>query len=284
MTAPLADALPYGARDIKITEYLDAQGMVLGDTSVDLPFIQRLSFVEAEEFQDLRGDDKLITTRGRGSQVNWDLESGGLSTPAWAIFTGGEVIESGLSPNRRVELRKKATQSRPFFRIDARILSDSGGDIKVRIYRARCTSDIQTDFQDGEFATTQVSGVGLPLLDDANDLIYSIFRDETPTSLTLTPDPNPVPAPLNLTVGALGGTSPAATAALTWGAVPGASGYKIEKSTDNEVTWAAGTPATSTVANVTETGLSTGVVHFRVIATVNGVDSEPSLSIAVTIP
>src|SRR5213596_1251302 len=100
MTAPVTDGLPYGVRDLKLTGYTDALGMVLGPASVDLPYIQTLNFTEAEEFAELRGDDKLITTRGRGSMVNWDLESGGLPIAAWAVFTGGSVIERGLAPNR----------------------------------------------------------------------------------------------------------------------------------------------------------------------------------------
>lgn len=191
MTAPVADALPYGVRDIKLTQYTDAVGTTLGSTSVDLPYIQTLNFTEAEEFQELRGDDRVITTRGRGSQVNWSLEAGGISTAAWAVFTGGSVTETGTSPSRVVELRKKATTSRPFFRIDGRVISDSGGDINVRIYRCRANGDIQANFQNGEFQTSSISGVGLPLLQDENDLIYSIFRRETAASLSTTPAANP---------------------------------------------------------------------------------------------
>ena len=189
---PVSDALPYGVRDIKLTQYTDAVGTELGETSVDLPYIQTLNFTEAEEFQELRGDDKVITTRGRGSQVNWSLEAGGISTAAWAVFTGGSVVETGTTPNRVSELRKKATTSRPFFRIDGRVISDSGGDVNVRIYRCRANGDIQANFTNGEFQTSQISGVGLPLLDDANDLIYSIFRRETAAALSTTPDANPV--------------------------------------------------------------------------------------------
>lgn len=188
---PLSDALPYGVRDIKLTQYTDAVGTTLNTTSVDLPYIQTLNFTEAEEFQELRGDDKVITTRGRGSQVNWSLEAGGLSPTAWAVFTGGSVVETGVTPEREVELRKKATTSRPFFRIDGRVISDSGGDVLVRIYRCRATGDVQANFTNGEFQTSQISGVGLPLLEDENDLIYSIFRRETTVSTSLTPDPNP---------------------------------------------------------------------------------------------
>lgn len=283
MSAPVADALPYGVRDCKLTEYIDAAGNVLGSTSVDLPYMQTLSFSESEEFQELRGDDKLITTRGQGAQVDWDLEAGGMSTPVWAILTGGDVVESGLTPNRVIELRKKATQSRPFFRIDGKIISDSGGDILVRIYRCRCNDTIDADFSDGEFMTTAVSGVGLPLLDDTNDLLYSIFRRETSAALTLTPDPNPVQSPLNLTAGAITGTSPAASVALTWTPVAGATAYKVEKSTDNGSTWiSAG--SNPSVANLTATGLSSGSVKFRVSAIVGGVTSDPCPPITVTIP
>lgn len=184
-------ALPYGVRDLKITPYTDAVGSVLATTSVDLPNIQTLNFTEAEEFQELRGDDKVVTTRGRGSQVNWSMEAGGLSTPAWAAITGGSVTETGTAPSRVVELRKKATQSRPYFRIDGRIISDSGGDVKVRIYRCRANGDVQANFQNGEFQVSSISGVGLPLLDDANDYIYSIFHNEAAVALTTTPDANP---------------------------------------------------------------------------------------------
>lgn len=283
MTSPVADALPYGVRDCKLTEYVDAAGNVLGATSVDLPYMQTLSFSESEEFQELRGDDKLITTRGQGAQVDWDLEAGGMSTAVWAILTGGSVIETGLTPNRVIELRKKSTESRPYFRIDGKIISDSGGDILVRIYRCRCNDTIDADFSDGEFMTTAVSGLGLPLLDDTNDLLYSIFRRETSAALTLTPDPNPVQSPLNLTAGSIGGASPAATVSLTWTPVAGATLYGVQKSTDNGVTWSsAGTDPS--VANLTATGLSTGSVQFRVRAQVNSVWSDYCPPITVVIP
>lgn len=281
MTAPVADALPYGCRDVKLTQYIDAAGMVLGTTSVDLPYMQTLNFTEAEEFAELRGDDKLITTRGRGSTVNWDLEAGGLSVKAWCVFSGGSVVETGLTPNRISEVRKKAQNDRPWFRIDAKIISDSGGDVLVRIYRCRATGDLSTNFADGEFATTSVSGTGAPLLDDANDLLYSIYRRETGATITLTPDPNPVPSPLNLAIGTKSGTSPAITINLTWTAVAGATQYKIQRSTDG-VSWAAGTPATSVTASVAQTGISTGSIYFRVAATVGGIDSDYSPAVNTT--
>lgn len=285
MTAAVTDALPYGVRDCKLTEYIDAGGTVLGTTSVDLPYMQTLSFSESEEFQELRGDDKLITTRGQGAQVEWDLEAGGMSTPVWAILTGGSVIETGVTPNRIIELRKKATESRPFFRIDGKIISDSGGDILVRIYRCRCNDTIDADFSDGEFMTTAVSGVGLPLLDDTNDLLYSIFRRETSQALTLTPDPNPIPSPLNLDVGVVTAT----TAALTWTPVAGADSYIVAEDHSSPYTThvdiSSGAGGEPTVANTSLTGLTASTTYsVTVRAVVDGVEGEPCPPVQFTTP
>lgn len=278
VSAPVSDALPYGVRDIKLTQYSDALGTVLSTTSVDLPFIQTLNFSEAEEFSELRGDDKLITTRGRGAMVNWDLESGGLPIAAWAVITGGSVIEKGVSPNRIIELQKKATQARPWFRIDGKIISDSGGDVLVRIYRCRANGDVTANFADGEFQTSSINGVGYPLLDDTNDLLYSIFRRETAEHLTLTPAPNPIQSPLNVAVGAVTSTS----IPLTWTAVPNATAYKIEYSESPFSAWTPVTPnPTSNSGSVT--GLTTATIYKIRVSTVVGADtSDPCPAIQVT--
>ena len=280
MTAPVTDGLPYGVRDIKLTQYLDALGMILGPSSVDLPYIQTLNFTEAEEYSELRGDDKLITTRGKGSQVNWDLESGGLPIAAWAVFTGGSVIERGLAPDREIELQKTATQARPWFRIDGKIISDSGGDVLVRIYRCRANGDITANFQDGEFQTSNVTGVGYPLLDDTNDLLYSIFRRETSKALTLTPDPNPIQSPLNLAAGAVTATS----VALTWTPVAGADSYIVERSVSPFSSWTALSPD-PTVANKTDsTAVASTAYKYRVKTKVGTYVSDPCPPISITTP
>lgn len=280
MTAPVTDGLPYGVRDIKLTQYLDALGMILGPSSVDLPYIQTLNFTEAEEYSELRGDDKLITTRGKGSQVNWDLESGGLPIAAWAVFTGGSVIERGLAPDREIELQKKATQARPWFRIDGKIISDSGGDVLVRIYRCRANGDITANFQDGEFQTSNIAGVGYPLLDDTNDLLYSIFRRETSKALTLTPDPNPLQSPLNLAAGAV----TASSAALTWTPVAGADAYLVERSISPFSSWTVLTP-NPTVANKTDSTVTASTTYkYRVSTKVGTYVSDPCPPISITTP
>lgn len=278
MSTPLATALPYGIRDCKLTPYADAGGTILGNSSVDLPYMQTFSFSETEEFQELRGDDKLITTRGQGAQVEWELESGGISLKAWAVFSGGTVTESGTTPNRKVVMRKLATANRPYFRVQGQAISDSGGDLHTIVYRCRCNDTIEGEFADGEFFATSVSGLGLPLLDEGFDLLYDFIQNETATAIPSTPLANPPAIPVGLSVGTI--TATGATA--DWADVVGASAYVVQKAVSPFSSWtsAGANPAVSTLAI---TGLTSATIHqVRVAAIVGGIQGDWSAPIQFT--
>lgn len=279
MTAPLPTALPYGIRDCKLTPYVDASGTILGDTSIDLPNMQTFSFSENEEFQELRGDDRIIATRGQGAQVEWSIEAGGVNMKVWAILTGGQIIETGTTPDRKIILRKKGTDARPYFRVDGQAISDSGGDVRCIVYRCRCNDSIEGEFKDGEFFITSVSGLGLPLLDDANDILYDFVQNETKSVISLTPSPNPIPSPQNLEVGAVAAT----TVELDWDAVTDADSYAVQQSVSPYTTWTApaggGTPATN---STTVTGLTTATAYkFRVAAVIDAETGPYSMETGV---
>lgn len=259
MSSPLQTALPYGLRDVKLTPYQDALGQLLGTTSLDLPYSQTFSFSEADEFQELRGDDKLITTHGRGARVSWSLASGGISLPAWRCMSGGTLSEEGVAPNRRSRLRKKSSDQRPYFKVDGQSISDAGGDIRAVVFRCRATGDISGDFGDGEFFVTNASGDGLPLLDDSNDLLYDFIQNEQRTTISLTPEANPLATPNPPNVGALTAT----TAALSVDPVPGATAYTFEKAASPYTTFSSLT-GTVTGTNIAGTGLTAATPYkFR---------------------
>lgn len=276
MSSPLTTSLPYGLRDVKLTPYVDALGTILGNTSTDLPYSQTFSFSEAEEFQELRGDDKLITTHGKGAQVSWSLASGGINLPSWKVLSGGTLVEEGLTPNRALRLRKKGSDVRPWFKVDGQSISDSGGDLRAVVYRCRATGDLSGEFGDGEFFVSSASGDGMPLIDETNDLLYDFIQNETKTVISLTPTPNPIAAPADVVPGALTSTS----AALAWTAVAGATKYFVEQSVTPYSAWTAvtsargGEPVTASTSITTLTA-STGY-KFRVKAQVGGVTGDPS--------
>lgn len=260
----LPNAYPYGIRQIMLTPYTDAQGTILGNTSYPLPVAMTMAFSETEQFDELRGDDVLVAVHGRGPQVDWSLEAGGLPIKAWSIISGAMIIEEGVTPNRRVRVRKSADHQRPYFRTDGRAISDSGGSVNSRIYRCKANGRLQADHKGGAFQTTAIDGVGLPLLGDAGRWLYELIQNETDSPLSTTPEGNPLPVPMNVLVGTIAAT----TVALSWDTVAVATEFRVQQSIDNGITWTdvdsakGGEPVTNSTSI---TGLTTATNYqFRV--------------------
>ncbi len=188
-------ALPFGLRDIKIIPYTDLTATELDDTMVDLPFARSLEFTEAEEFEDLRGDDQLVTSHGSGPSVEFELESGGVSLEAWSALSGGEVTVTGVTPNVIQTFRKKVTDQKPFFCMIGQSVSDSGGDLHCIIYRARVTDSLEGTFEDQSFFMTACEGKGFGSwrLDPADELgtVYDFVQHETITAIVVPPVDTP---------------------------------------------------------------------------------------------
>ncbi|UOW92911.1 major tail protein [Mycobacterium phage Leopard] len=284
---PLQTPYPYGIRQIMLTPYTDAQGTILANTSYPLPVAMTLGFSETEQFDELRGDDVLVAVHGRGAQVDWSLESGGLPIKAWSIISGAIVLEEGVTPHRRVRLRKSADHLRPYFRTDGRIISESGGNVNARIFRCKANGRLQADFRNGAFQTSNIDGVGLPLLGDAGRWLYEIIQNETDSPLSTTPEGNPLAIPANLTVG----TRTDTTIELTWDEAPQVDGYRVQQSIDAGVTWTdvtapnGGQPttATTTVAGLTaNTNYQFRVASFRALGNVVGEYSSGVMALTLT--
>lgn len=175
--------LPYGLRDVKLTPYTTPAATTLG-TAVDLPNARTLSFTEAEEFNELRGDDRLVASHGSGPNVEWELEGGGISFEAVRVMYGGTIEETGVTPNQVKKYYKKVTDERPYFKIEGQIISDSGGDLHAVIYRAKATDQLTGTFGDGEFFLTGASGTGFPsLMAGSLDRVWEFVQNETATAI-----------------------------------------------------------------------------------------------------
>jgi hypothetical protein len=276
MTAPCAsgssDILPYGIRQIRLTPYLDAQGTCLADVSYPLPIAMTLGFSETEQYDELRGDDVLVAVHGRGPQVDWSLESGGMNMTCWSLLSGGSVIEEGVAPTRVTRMRKSGDDLRPYVRIDGRAISDSGGNLKTRIYRAKANGRLQADLRGGAFQTSRIDGIGLPMVGDGGRWLYEFIHDETDSAIPGTPEPNPMPTPLNVQPTTITATS----VGLEWDQVgifdEANDKYQVQQSIDAGVTWAdvaspAGQPATN---SATITTLTTKTQYWFQVAYMQG--------------
>lgn len=179
----LGQTIPFGLRDVRLTPYTTPACTALG-VGVDLPASRTLSFTESEDFEELRGDDKVVASHGSGPKVAWSLESGGISLEAWKVLNGGTITESGSTPNQVKRYRKLITDQRPYFQIEGQSISDNGGDTHIVLHRCKATGDLTGEFGDGEFFLTQADGEGYGSNVSANqDTLFDVVQNETITSI-----------------------------------------------------------------------------------------------------
>jgi len=172
------NVLPFGLRDVKLRP-IDAAGAV--GASVDLPGGRTFSFEEAEDFEELRGDDGVLAIRGSGPVVNWELESGGISLDAYKILAGGTVTTTGVTPNLKKTYAKSALDARPYFQVEGQAISDSGGDYHVLLYKCKISDTLDGELSDSSFWLT--SGSGQAIADPTNKL-YDLIQNETAVAIT----------------------------------------------------------------------------------------------------
>jgi hypothetical protein len=182
--------LPYGLRDVKITPYSDQAATILAGTKIDLPYSRTFSFTDSEDFEELRGDDRVVASHGKGATVQWELEAGGLPFEAYKAMGGGSTSTTGVTPSQVKTYRKKVTDVRPYFRVEGEAISDSGGDVHVILPRVKATGDLSGEWSDGSFFLTSAKGDGYAaLVADASgpvevDDLYLFIQNETVTAIS----------------------------------------------------------------------------------------------------
>lgn len=169
--------LPFGLRDCRLTPLNDDGSL---GTPADLVNSQVFSFSEAEDFEELRGDDGVVAIRGKGAKVNWTLEAGGLTFAAWAVLSGGTNTVTGTTPNQIRRYRKIKTDIRPYFKAEGQAISDSGGDVHGIVYKARTSGAIEGEFSDGKFWVTKATGEAIP---DVNGILYDFIQNESTVAI-----------------------------------------------------------------------------------------------------
>jgi hypothetical protein len=176
-------ALPFGLRQVKLTP-IDETGALVTADAVFLPASRTFSFTETEDFEELQGDDTTVASHGAGAIVEWELEGGGISLEVWRLLSGGTVEDSGVTPQAVRKFTKKTTDSRPYFQVEGRAISDNGGDFVGRVFRAKADGDLEAEMANGSFLLTSASGKGYG--NDAGEL-YTFEHNESATPLTLAP-------------------------------------------------------------------------------------------------
>lgn len=182
---PLGNTLPFGLRDVKVYP-VDAAGVRIAASGVDLPASKTFSFKEVVESEQLDGDDVVQAAHDYDPLVEWELEHGGISMEAYAVIAGGTVTSTGTTPAQIKTYSKNKSQSRPYFEVEGQAISDSGGDVHCIVYRCKADGDLEGGFEGGSFTMTKCSGKGYGQPGDTGKL-YDWKQNETVTAIVVGP-------------------------------------------------------------------------------------------------
>jgi hypothetical protein len=171
-----AYALPFGLRQVKLVP-LKSDGTEDVANGVFLPASRTFTFKESEDFSTLAGDDKTVASHGAGPTVGWELEGGGISLDAWKVLGGGTVATSGTSPNTVKTFTKLNSDSRPYFNVYGRAISDNGGDFQAVVFKCKADGDLEGNMENGNFLLTKCSGTGFG--SDVDSKLYVFSQRET---------------------------------------------------------------------------------------------------------
>jgi hypothetical protein len=166
---------PFGLRDVKLTN-------LAGDTQVDLPASQTLSFSERIRSGELSGDDSLKAVVAYAEAAEWSLEAGGISLEAYAMLTGRTATEAGTTPNKTNTLTGSAGDVFPYIKVYGKVICEGDDDVHCKLYKAKVTK-IEGSFKEGAFWITSCSGVAV---DDGTNGIWEFVQNETATDLPAT--------------------------------------------------------------------------------------------------
>lgn len=176
-------AIPFGLRQVKLTPIL-ADGSLDTANAAFLPASRTFSFADTEDFETLEGDDRTFASHGSGPTVDWELEGGGISLAVWKILSGGATVSGGTAPAATNTYTKKFTDSRPYFQVEGRAISDNGGDFVAEVFRCKADSSLEAEMSNGSFLLTSASGKGYG--DETTEKLYEFRHRETAVPLTLT--------------------------------------------------------------------------------------------------
>lgn len=151
-------------------------------TLVDVPGVQAMNVTLTNDTQELRGDNKTIAIVDKGTGLEWSFEQGGLSLDAMVVIFGLSYTDSGTTPNIKRQWNVKSSDTRPYFFVCGKAISDDGTqDLQVSVWKAKATDNVEFALKDGEFLLPKFGGIAIGR--SADDRIMSFLQHETAAAI-----------------------------------------------------------------------------------------------------
>lgn len=177
--------LPFGCRDCKIAPYVGSTYPALS-TNVDVPRIRTVELNVTRDSTDLEGDDVRIATHTFAKGLEGNIEAGGINAAVLVVLEGGVAATTGMTPNRITSYDVKGDQTEGYFRLEAQMYADDGGDTHFVGHKVKASNGPNYSFSQGEFALTQCDLSGIFDESVSPSRLYTIKFNETATAIVTT--------------------------------------------------------------------------------------------------
>lgn len=173
--------LPFGCRDCLITPWTNST--TLG-TGVDVPRIRTVELNVTRDSTDLEGDDVKIATHTFAKGLEGSIEAGGVNPAVLKVLEGGViVITNSGQANEITTYQVRGNQTEGYFKLEAQMYADDGGDTHFIAYKVKATSGPNFSFAQGEFALTQCDLSGIYDESVSPTRLYDLVLNKTVTAI-----------------------------------------------------------------------------------------------------
>ena len=90
---------------------------------------------------ELKGDARVIATKGRTDRLSFSCTYGKLAGDVMQVIFGHTVTDTGTTPNQTATFRLKSPASLPYFKIEFKIddVDEGIGNLVVKLYKCKVT-------------------------------------------------------------------------------------------------------------------------------------------------
>lgn len=126
---------------------------------VDVPGIAAVTVNPNIVSAELKGDARVIATKGRTDRLTFSATYGKISGDVLGVILGTSTTDSGVTPNQLATFRMKSPAALPYFKIEFQIqdVEEGVGDLRVVLYKCKVTG--------GTLLGTSSDNFGQPTLD-----------------------------------------------------------------------------------------------------------------------
>lgn len=174
--------LPFGCRDCKLWKW-NGGTLDPAANAVDVPRIRTVELNVVRDSTTLEGDDVKVATHTFAKGLEGSIEAGGINPAVLAVLERGTVTTTGMTPNRVTTYAVRGNQTEDYFKLEAQIYADDGGDTHFIAWRVKATNGPNYSFTQGEFTLTACDLEGVFDESVTPSRLYDIVQNETVTPI-----------------------------------------------------------------------------------------------------